>query len=138
MKVDGRKDSRLVTLAKGNSCIETIRLRSPFYCLLSGSCTAQNIPSFGLGVPGGIWPLIIIITALAIVLALLLWGLKRLSNFLKNSPTFQSGTGWTLEQINELHKSGQLTDKQYQSLRDAVIRNTHKPQQESCSHREFL
>ena len=85
--------------------------------------------------PGGIWPLIIIVAALAIVLALLLWGLECLRKFLKDSPTFQSDTGWTIEQINELHKSGQLTDKQYRSLRDTVIRNTHKPQQESCSHR---
>ena len=73
--------------------------------------------------PDGIWPLIIIIAALAIVLALLLWGLGRLRQYLKDSSHFQRGTGWTLEQINELHKSGQLTDKQYRSLRDAVIRN---------------
>ena len=85
--------------------------------------------------PGGIWPLIIIVAALAIVLALLLWGLERLRKFLKDSPTFQSGTGWTIEQINELHKSGQLTDKQYRSLRDAVIRNMQKSQQEGCSQR---
>ena len=82
--------------------------------------------------PGGIWPLIIIIIALAIVLALLLWGLGRLRKSLKDSSAFQSGTGWTVEQINELHKSGQLTDKQYRSLRDAVIKNMQKSQQKTA------
>ena len=78
--------------------------------------------------PDGIWLLIPVIAASAIVLALLLWSLRRLRKFLKGSSAFQSGSGWTIEQINELHKSGQLTDKQYRSLRDAVIRNMQKSQ----------
>ena len=76
--------------------------------------------------PNVVWLLALLFVALAILaiaLAVLLWALGRLRKSLKDPPVFQSGTGWTIEQISELHKSGQLTDKQYQSLRDTVIRN---------------
>ena len=85
--------------------------------------------------PENIWPLILVIVGVAIVLALLSWGLERLRQSLKDSSTFQSGTGWTIEQINELHQSGQLTDKQYRFLRDAVIKGMQTPQQEDCPQR---
>ena len=61
-----------------------------------------------------------------IMLFLLYWGFRRLKRALKDSSSFQCNSAWSIEQINELHKSGQLTDKQYRSLRDAVIRSTDR------------
>ena len=77
--------------------------------------------------PNLVWLLLLVFVGLAILaiaLAVLLWALGRLRKSLKGPSAFQKGTGWTIEQIGELHKSGQLTDKQYQSLRDAVIRDS--------------
>ena len=78
--------------------------------------------------PDWIWLLALVIAASAVILALLSWSLGRLRKFLKDSSAFRSSPDWTIEQINELHKSGQLTDKQYRVLRDAVIRNMQKSQ----------
>ena len=72
------------------------------------------------------WPLIVVIVGLAILaiaLAVLSWALGRLRKSLKNPPAFQKGTGWTIKQINRLHQSGQLTDKQYRSLRETISRS---------------
>ena len=79
--------------------------------------------------PNLVWLLLLVVVGLAILaiaLAVLLWSLGRLRKSLKDPSAFQKGTGWTIEQISELHKSGQLTDKQYQSLRDAVIRDSQR------------
>ncbi|NIA07838.1 MAG: hypothetical protein GWP14_09455 [Actinobacteria bacterium] len=67
------------------------------------------------------------LVAALFVLILLFWGLRRLKRSLKDSSSLGSGSGWTIEQINELHESGRLTDKQYRSLRDAVIRSSDRP-----------
>ena len=80
--------------------------------------------------PNIVWLLLLVFVGLAILaiaLAVLLWALGRLRKSLKDPLAFQKVTGWTIEQINELHKSGQLTDKQYQSLRDAVIGDSQRP-----------
>ena len=79
--------------------------------------------------PNVVWPLILIIVGLAIlaiVLAVLLWALGRLRKSLKDPPAFQLDTGWTIEQISELHKSGQLTDNQYRDLRQVVMAGLQK------------
>ena len=68
-----------------------------------------------------------------ILLALLFWGLKRLKRSIKDSSSCQSGTGWTIEEIDKLHESGQLTDKQYRSLRNAVIRSSDRSEPTSSS-----
>ena len=82
------------------------------------------------------WSLILAVAiGLAIALALLFWGLACLRKSLKSPSGFQRGSGWTVQQIKELHQSGQLTDIQYRSLRDAVIRGLQKPQSENHSQR---
>lgn len=82
------------------------------------------------------WPLILaVVMGLATALALLFWALARLRKSLKTLSGFQRGSGWTVEQVKELHQSGQLTDIQYRSLRDAVIRGLQKSQSEGHSRR---
>ena len=68
-----------------------------------------------------------------ILLALLFWGLKRLKRSLKDSPFRPGDAGWTIQEIDKLHESGQLTDKQYRSLRDAVIRSSDRSEPTSSS-----
>ena len=79
--------------------------------------------------------LILAVAAAVIVLTLLYWALARLKRSLKSPLAFQRGSGWTVEQIKELHQSGQLTDIQYRSLRDAVVRGMQKPHSEEHSRR---
>ena len=74
-----------------------------------------------------LWILIFIgLVVTTILLALVFWGLRRLKRSFKDSPSRQDDAGWTIQEIDKLHESGQLTDKQYQSLRDAVIRSSDR------------
>ena len=83
-------------------------------------------------VPETLWPLILIIAALAVILALLFWVLGRLRKSLQRPSAGAWGSGWTMEQINRLHQTGQLTDKQYQTLCETVMKDLEKSQ--TASH----
>jgi len=81
-----------------------------------------------------LWILIFIgLVVATILLALLFWDLRRLKRSLKDSSSRQGDAGWTIEEIDKLHESGQLTDKQYRSLRDAVIRSSDRSEPTSRS-----
>ena len=78
---------------------------------------------------------LICLAAVLVVLTLLFWCFRRFKRSLNDSSSLESNSAWTIEQINELHESGRLTDKQYRSLRDAVIRSSDRPAPGSRSRR---
>ena len=77
-------------------------------------------------VPEKVLHLLAVIAALLVTSALLLWGLVRLRRYVKSSSAQPRGQGWTLGQIRKLYRSGELTYKQYQALRDLLIKGTRK------------
>ena len=89
-----------------SACRESVLPENPFHFLILGSvCLAVGL----------------------VLMHLLYWGFKRLKRSLSDPCPVNSESSWTIEQINDLHKSGRLTDKQYRSMRDAVIRGAERP-----------
>jgi len=70
--------------------------------------------------------LLVAIGLLAVVMSLAWWGLGRLRRYFRPYPPGSRSSGWTMEQIEKLHQSGQLTDQQYRALREAVIKDINK------------
>ena len=68
--------------------------------------------------------LLLAIGGVAAALIVLFWITARLRRYLENSSGPLSGPGWTIGQIRKLHRSGELTDKQYQALREVIIKDT--------------
>ena len=73
-----------------------------------------------------VWLLVAGIAGLAVVWFLLSWTLRRLRKRFKSPPARPAGSGWSLKQARKLHKSGQLTDKQYEDLRGAILKGLEK------------
>ncbi len=82
--------------------------------------------------PKWIWQLLLGIGALAVGLTVLTWVLGRLRRRYQRPSVPLTGSGWSLEQVKRLHQSGQLTDKQYERLRDEVAKGLKK---EGCPKR---
>ena len=80
----------------------------------------------GLGVPELRWQLLLGIAALVLGLMVLLWGIAVLRRYLQRPTTAAKGSGWSLEKVKRLYESGQLTDKQYERLREEVIEGLDK------------
>lgn len=76
--------------------------------------------------PKWIWQLLVGIGALAVGLMVLTWVLGRLRRRYQRPSVPLAGYGWSLEQVKRLHQSGQLTDKQYERLRDEVAKGLKK------------
>lgn len=64
--------------------------------------------------------MILVLAAAGLILLLLAVAglLARRHN--KRSSVRPTGPGWTMAEIEKLHESGQLTDKQYRNLREIV------------------
>ena len=77
------------------------------------------------------WPLLLAIAVLVPFLVLMSWALGRLRRQMKRPTKPISGPTWTVEQLRSLHESGQLTDKQYQELRDGVLRDLKRDKSRS-------
>ena len=80
----------------------------------------------GLAVPKWIWQLLVGIGTLAVGLTVLAWVLGRLRRHYQRPSVLLTGSGWTLEEVKRLHESGQLTDNQYERLRDEVAKGLKK------------
>ncbi len=76
--------------------------------------------------PEWMWQLILAIGVLVLGSVVLIWGLARLRRHLQVPSVPPSGSGWTLEQVKRLYESGQLTDKQYERLREDVAKDLVK------------
>ena len=76
--------------------------------------------------PDWMWQLILAIGVLVLGSVVLIWVLARLKRYLQVPSVPPSGSGWTLEQVERLHESGQLTDKQYKRLREEVAKGLKK------------
>ncbi len=79
-----------------------------------------------LGVPDWMWQLILPIGVMVLGLVVLIWGLARLKRYLQGLSVPPSDSGWTLEQVKRLYESGQLTDKQYERLREELAKDLVK------------
>ena len=77
-------------------------------------------------IPKQILPLLALIAVLLLVSAVVFWGVVRLRRYIKSSAVPPKGQSWTLGQIRKLHKSGKLTDKESQALRDSIIKGTKR------------
>ena len=65
-----------------------------------------------------------------VALGLALWWLRKYSKSRSAPP---AGPGWTLTEVETLHKSGQLTDTQYKDLKDVVIKGLEQAQEQRRS-----
>ena len=72
------------------------------------------------------WQLLLPIAALILGLMVLIWGIALIRRYLQRPTPRARSSGWTLEKVKSLHESGQLTDKQYEHLRDEVIKGMEK------------
>ena len=72
------------------------------------------------------WQLLLGITGLTLGLMALISGIALLRRYLQRPTPDSTGSGWTMDKVKSLHESGQLTDKQYERLRDEVIKAMEK------------
>ncbi len=72
--------------------------------------------------PEWIWKFLLGAGALAVGLIGLSWISRWLKRRFQQPPTALTGSGWTLEEVERLHKSGQLTDEQHERLREEIVK----------------
>ena len=76
--------------------------------------------------PDFLFKMIMVIAAAGLILLLLALAGLLARRYNKRSSVRPIGPGWTIEEVEKLHESGQLTDKQYSDLRETVRKGLEK------------
>jgi len=64
---------------------------------------------------------------LIVIVLLGFFGVKALHKWMNNQDVENLGAGFTLSDLRQLHKSGQMSSEEYEKAKSILLAATHKP-----------